>query len=255
MSTLMPVYHQIKLTIKEWIDNKEFYPGEKIPSENVLAERFKVSRVTVRQAISQLVQDGLLQSRRGFGTIVSSPKENYERTISLESKGFSAEILHQVQMSKTRSVEITKIIAPNLVRNALQLKPDEEVVKIERVRYTTDVPTNHVVNYLPVSLGSRIKKDDLMKQPLLVLLAHNLKVTFTETYQTITASFANAELAEKLGVPSGSPVLQVERIMYTKKDRPILFSQIHYRGDLFKYIVRFRNVRTKDGKPWTPVIW
>ena len=65
MSTLLPIYYQIKQTIKNWILNKEFNPGEKIPSENELAKKFNVSRLTARQAISQLVQEGFLISKRG----------------------------------------------------------------------------------------------------------------------------------------------------------------------------------------------
>lgn len=71
MHTLLPIYYQIKQTIKNWIISKEFCPGEKIPSENELAERFDVSRLTVRQAIGQLTQEGFLISKRGEGTFVT----------------------------------------------------------------------------------------------------------------------------------------------------------------------------------------
>ena len=71
MTTVLPIYYQIKQTIKGWIVNKEFGPGNKIPSENELADRFSVSRLTVRQAISQLTQEGFLNSRRGEGTFVT----------------------------------------------------------------------------------------------------------------------------------------------------------------------------------------
>ena len=71
MSSLLPVYYQIKQSIKNWIVNREFELGEKIPSENELADKFSVSRLTVRQAISQLTQEGFLISKRGEGTFVT----------------------------------------------------------------------------------------------------------------------------------------------------------------------------------------
>ena len=71
MSPLLPVYYQIEQTIKNWIINRDFNPGDKIPSENELAAKFGVNRLTVRQAISQLIRDGFLTSKRGEGTFVT----------------------------------------------------------------------------------------------------------------------------------------------------------------------------------------
>jgi GntR family transcriptional regulator len=71
MNSILPIYYQIKQTIRAWIIDREFGPGEKIPSEHELSERFGVSRLTVRQAIAQLTQEGFLVSRRGEGTFVT----------------------------------------------------------------------------------------------------------------------------------------------------------------------------------------
>jgi len=62
---LLPIYYQVKQTIRNWIINREYNPGDKIPSENELADNFKVSRLAVRQAISQLIQEGFLVTKRG----------------------------------------------------------------------------------------------------------------------------------------------------------------------------------------------
>src|SRR4030043_738737 len=98
MTTVLPIYYQIKQTIKGWIVNKEFGPGNKIPSENELADRFNVSRLTVRQAISQLIQEGFLNSRRGEGTFVTN-NEDLINSFSLETTGFMDE-LFSTQLSK-----------------------------------------------------------------------------------------------------------------------------------------------------------
>ncbi|HVN97266.1 MAG TPA: GntR family transcriptional regulator [Syntrophorhabdaceae bacterium] len=249
MSNLLPIYYQIKQTIKDWIISGEFQPGERIPSENVLAERFKVSRPTLRQAISQLVQEGLLQSKRGYGNIVS-PAGDSKNSLTLESIGYVAEIFRQVQRSTTKSLKITRILPPRIVKESLGMNSsDEEVVRIERVRFLADSPSSHVVNYLPLEIGNRITEESLFTKPLVQVLGDDLGIPFKETFQTITATFANHEVAQELRIPSGSPMLQIERIMYTLRRKPILFSQILYRGDMFKYIVRFKNVRQRNGKP------
>jgi len=134
MTALLPVYYQIKHTIKNWILNREFNPGDKIPSENELAEKFNVSRLTVRQAISQLVQEGFLMSKRGEGTFVTD-NEHLINRCGLEFTGFMDDLFYQVSKSKTRSVKITRMPAPKLIKEKLELdKEDEEVVQIKRVR-------------------------------------------------------------------------------------------------------------------------
>ena len=251
MSSVLPIYYQIKQTIKGWIVNKEFGPGDKIPSENELADRFKVSRLTVRQAISQLVQEGFLNSRRGQGTFVTN-NENLINTFSLETTGFMDE-LFSTQLSKvtTKWATLSKMVAPKSVKEKLQLETDDEdVVQVKRVRLLRGRPFTYTINYLPVEIGARVNERDLYRRRLLEILERDLKIEFTEAVQTIEASFADQEIAEKLEVASGSPILFVEKITYTKQHRPIELFQSSYRGDLFKFIVHFKRVRGKKGSTW-----
>jgi GntR family transcriptional regulator len=251
MTTVLPIYYQIKQTIKGWIVNKEFGPGNKIPSENELADRFNVSRLTVRQAISQLTQEGFLNSRRGEGTFVTS-NEDLINSFSLETTGFMDE-LFSTQLSKvtTKWATLSKMVAPKPVKEKLQLEMgDEEVVQIKRVRLLRGRPFTYTINYLPVEIGARVNEKDLYRRRLLEILERDLKVEFTEAVQTIEASFADQEVAEKLEVASGSPILFVEKIMYSKQHKPIELFQSSYRGDLFKFIVRFNKVKRRNGSQW-----
>ena len=249
MATLLPVYYQIKQTIKNWIINKDFNPGEKIPSENELAEKFKVSRLTVRQAISQLVQEGFLISKRGEGTFVTN-NESLISSFSLEFTGFMDDLFYQISKSKTKSVKINRMTVPKLAKEKLELEDEHEVVQIKRVRFLEDKSFAYTINYLPIEIGSKINEKDLFKKPLLQILEQDFGIQFNEALQTIEASFADKEVAEQLGITSGSPILFVERIMYTKKRRPVELVQSSYRGDLYKYIVRLKNFKRKDGSVW-----
>lgn len=247
---LLPAYYQIKQTIKNWILNKEFQAGEKIPSENKLAENFNVSRLTVRQAISQLVQEGFLVSKRGEGTFVTR-NQYLISSFGLEFTGFMDDLFYQISKSKTKSVKIDRIPAPKSIREKLELANDQEkVVQIKRLRFMEDKPFAYTLNYLPLKIGGTIRKTDLLKKPLLQIIEEDLKLHFTEAFQTIEASFANSEVSEQLDVGSGSPILLVERIMYTQKRKPVEVVQSSYRGDLYKYIVRLKNFRRKRGSIW-----
>ena len=244
------MYYQIKHTIRNWMLNKEVCPGQKIPSTCQLAKRFKVNHLTVRQAINELVQEGFLISKRGSGTFVSN-NENLIHSLSIEITGFMDEIFYEIQKAKTASVVINEIPATIAVREMLALSPAEEtVIQIKRVRLLREKSFNYAVNYLPVEIGSRIIEEDLYKKPLLQILEQDLNIEFTNAYQTIQASFADQEISDHLKVPSGSPTLFIERIMYTKKNKPIEVLHASYRGDSFKYVVRLRNVREKNRNIW-----
>lgn len=250
MSTLIPVYYQIKQAIKNQIIDKEYLPGEKIPTENQLAEQFKVTRLTVRQAISLLNQEGLLVSKRGHGTFVTE-NENLVNSLSLESAGFIDDNFYHVQKTKTRFAEINKIAPSKVIASKLGLNGENiSVVQLKRVRFLNDNPFSFITNYLPVEIGSQINEDALYKKSLLEILVNDIGIFFKESFQTIEASFADQEVAEKLGVPSGAPMLAVERIMYAKKQKPVLLSHLLYRGDLFKYIARFKNVKRNNKYVW-----
>ena len=117
---LLPRYYQIKQTIKKWIVNTEVSAGEKIPSENELATIFEVSRLTVRQALVQLVQEGFLVSKRGDGTYVTDDAKLIN-SYSLEFSGFMDDLFYQISRSKTKSVEINRIGVAKTIREKLEL--------------------------------------------------------------------------------------------------------------------------------------
>jgi len=251
MNTILPIYYQIKQTIKTWIINKEFNPGGKIPSENELAERFGVSRLTVRQAISQLTQEGFLISRRGEGTFVTDNVHLID-SWNFEFRGLIDDFFFaQISEVKTKSVQINKTMAPRAIQEKLGLSREtEKVIQIKRLRYVRDRLLTFSVNYLPIEIGAKLQEQALYEKSLLQILEQDLGIKFTEAVQTIEASFASQEVAQHLAIPSGSPVLFIERIMYTKRKKPIEIFQSSYRGDMYKFIVRYKNVLRKDGSKW-----
>jgi GntR family transcriptional regulator len=250
MKNLLPMYYQIKETIKTQIVNKEFHPGQKIPSVERLAEQFKVNHLTVRQAIGHLEQEGFLVSKRGSGTFVSK-NEHVINSLSIEVSGFMDEIFYQVQKARTKSVEMKVIDVPVIVREKLRLGPEEKkILQIKRVRFLDNIPFNCATNYVPMEIGSKITKDRLFKKPLLQILEQDLNIRFSEALQVIQASFADQEVSEKLGIACGSPTLFIERILYTTPLKPVQMLQAYYRGDLYKYVVRLKNVREENRNVW-----
>jgi len=127
---------------------------------------------------------------------------------------------------------------------------DPEVIRLKRVRFKKGRSFAYTVNYLPLEIGLKISEQDLLTRPLMQMMEQDLGIQFSEAFQTIEATFADQEVAEKLEIQSGSPILYVERIMYEKKRKPVEVVQSSYRGDLYKYIVRLKNVRSKVRNIW-----
>ena len=121
MATLLPIYYQIKERIKGWIVEGEFTPGAKIPSENELSEMFEVSRLTVRQAVSQLTQEGFLYRKRGEGTFVTD-NEGLINSLSLELTGFMNDLFYyQISQIKIKSAEIHRVAVSKRIREKLEI--------------------------------------------------------------------------------------------------------------------------------------
>jgi GntR family transcriptional regulator len=119
MNPSIPVYYQIRNTIKDWIANKDYSYGDKIPSENELAKLFHVTRLTVRQGIALLVQEGLLTRKRGEGTFVTAD-ESLIRSLGLKFTGFIDGLFYEVSRTKTKSVAIEKISCSKSVKEKLK---------------------------------------------------------------------------------------------------------------------------------------
>jgi GntR family transcriptional regulator len=248
---MIPIYYQIKCTVKGWILNKEFSPGEKIPSDNELAKKFNVSRLTVRHAISQLVQEGFLKTKRGEGTLVVDNKKLSD-SFNFEFVGFMSDLVSkEVAKIEIKSVIVNRISPTKIIRDKLQLNEDtKEVIQIKRVRYLKGRPFSYATNYVPIDIGSRINEKDLYERPLMQILEKDLGIKFSEAVQTIEASYADQETAEKLEVMSGASILVVERIMYDENQKPVEIFYSANVGEKYKFIVRFKKVRKKHQDQW-----
>jgi GntR family transcriptional regulator len=252
MKTVLPAYYQIRETIKGWIYNEEYKPGEKIPSEKDLVEIFKVNRLTVRHAISQLVQGGFLEIHKGEGTFI--PKNvNLTNRLRLESSGYLGD-LNLMDKFKSKFVKVNTIQASNVVKEKLGLKNNDEVVQIKRVRVMKHNIPWYTINYLPMDIGIRVMEwqKELFKKPL-VKVMEDLGFKIVEAFQVIHASLADSETAKFLNISAGAPVLVVERIMYGKNKKILDWVQSFYSADKCEYITRLKDFGKKTGHHWGSV--
>ena len=236
--TFSPLYRQIKGLITRGLQAGDWKPGEAIPSETDLAARFGVSQGTVRKAIDELATENLLIRRQGRGTFVATHHEERAqfRFLRLRRDGGG-----DPGPMDSRILECRRLRAPVEVARLLQLRAGETVVYIRRLLSFESRPTVLDDIWLPGALFRGLTAERLGASvgPLYGLFESEFGVRMIRASESIRAVAADPEVALRLAVASGGPLLQVERVTYTYEDRPVevrrglyVTEQFHYFNEL-----------------------
>ncbi len=229
----VPLYVQIRNRLREDITSKVLLPGQKIPAEDELAARYGVSRMTVRQGISDLIDEGLLYRRHGIGTFVAQPHFVRDHTHLTSFVETATEEGLEINIR----VLIADILPAKLkVARSLSLKEGDLVVRVKTLRYVESLPITVHDAYVPYKLFPQLLQEDLE--------AHHLWYFF-ETYgvrvkraiQQVGAREADEEVAGLLEIDEGAPILYKERTVYLDDGTPVEFTYCYNRGDRYTLTV------------------
>ena len=243
----IPLYYQIETVLRKKIVLGELPPMSPLPSEEALAEEYGVSRITVRQALSLLEQDGLVTRHRGKGTFVSEKARFIEPQ---RLTGFMEDLISMGVKTKTKVLDIATIEAPDTIRDRMKLDPPGHLLRVIKVREIGGKPFSYVINYFPPDIGRKLKKEDLIAKPALTILEEDLGVQVAEAIQTVEATIADAEIAPLLQVRVGEPLLKAERTVFDVRKRPIEYVSALYRSDKYFFTVKLERKRSKDSVGW-----
>jgi GntR family transcriptional regulator len=234
----MPVstlYARIEETIATEIAQGEYRPGDQLPTEDELLQRFQVSRITVRRAIQNLVSRGLLEIRRGLGTFVLSPRIEAELT---KLTGFVEDMNAAGRKATARVIGQGVVAASARVAQRLQLANGTKVMQIKRVRLAGGIPISFDETYLPLPLGKQIVRNDLRRHPIFDLLEEEYGVPLVEADYELEAVIASKAVADALQVRVGSPIFQIERTSMTTGNQPVDYEVLSYRGDIVRFVTK-----------------
>jgi GntR family transcriptional regulator len=229
------LYARIEETIAAEIAQGEYRPGDQLPTEDALLERFQVSRITVRRAIQNLVSRGLLEIRRGLGTFVLSPRIEAELT---KLTGFVEDMNAAGRKATARVVSQGVVAASARVAERLRLSKGTKVMQIKRVRLGNGMPISFDETYLPLPLGKQIVRNDLRVHPIFTLLEEEYGVPLVEADYELEAVIASKAVAAALQIKVGSPIFQIERTSMTSGHQPVDYEVLSYRGDLVRFVTR-----------------
>lgn len=229
----IPLYLQVKDILISRISEGTWKAGDLIPTEPELMEEFGVSRTTIRQAISILVQEGLLQKQQGKGTMVKSLK----LTGSLSRlTGFAEELLERGYEPKSKLIRAEFRDDLFFEKKKLGVADDEEILSIRRIRFADDVPIAIEKTSWPKHIGEILMKYDLNNAKFYQILEEN-NVFLKKAKETIAAVNATPYEADLLGVSAGTALLEMNRLSYGVEDQPIEYTQTKFRSDLYQYSV------------------
>lgn len=226
------LYVQLKVAVRDLILTK-LKPGDQIPTERELSERYNVSRITVRQAISTLVSEGLLYRERGRGTFVAPPKVQDELN---RMKSFTEDMIRRNHKPGTKVISVDIIKPDNRLKGKLQVTESDEVIKVKRLRFANEDPICYQVAYVPRKLCPELIMEDLSKS-LYHIFENRYGLKLVRAVDTVECIVSDRIRARLLNISDGSPLLLIERVAYLESDVPVEFVRSFYRHDRFKFQV------------------
>jgi GntR family transcriptional regulator len=237
-----PLYTQIKDHLQVQIQMGAYEVGARLPSERELAQEFAVSRMTARQALRELIQDGLAYSRVGKGTFVSPPKIDQDlRALT----SFSEECRQRGMTPASRVLKSALAAADAGVARWLQIPAGAEVAILTRLRLANAKPLAIETAHLDHRLCPGIlDKHNFARESLYEVLRQEYGWALVWADQIIEARQPTRDESELLELDRPIPVLSITRVTYDQQDRPIEFVTSVYRGDQYHLHAVLRSTAT-----------
>lgn len=234
----LPLYHQLQGVLKAEIESGKWRPDEQLPNEARLAERFEVSKITVRQALQELAELGYIRRDHGRGTFIARRKFD-EGPRELTS--FTEEMRRHDLAAASRILGQRVAAADVRTANALRLPARSRVFVLKRVRLADGEPISLQTAHIPAAFvpGIRIAEGASLYD-VLQSQYHLYAARARETYSVAAAA---APAAKLLGIPARTPVFAVERVTLLPNEKPFEFVQSIIRGDKYSIVLDL----VKDG--------
>jgi GntR family transcriptional regulator len=244
----VPFYFQLSSAIEQGIKEKRLLPGQLMPSEQEICEKFGISRTVVRQAMADLERKGLVTKQSGKRSAIAHPK--YNGSLMQNLRGFYEDAASKGQKPTTRVLEFKVVPAESEAAEALSLKDGEPVIMLNRLRFLDGEPEVLVVTYIPESKCPDLLQEDLTNQSLYELLARKYGLVISRGYRTIEAIALERSDAKFLRLPPKSPALLLKSVGLLDDGSPLEYFVAKHRGDRSRFhidLVRDTKLATSSG--------
>lgn len=234
--SIVPLYVQIAALLKKDIENGVFKQTGRIPTEGDLAEQYQVSRITVRKAVEDLVNQGLVEKKQGKGTFITP--QRFSRHLDTGPVGFT-EICRSIGLTPSARILKTEICVPKSaeVRKLLQLKEGGTAIHISRLRCGDDRPIAMEESYYPMKYSDLLSLD-LEKDSIYAYLRDVKGIELRSTTIRLRIMRADAKLSKLLCVPRNTAQLEIRGFVVQPSGEPVHTSYQAGYGEDFEFIVR-----------------
>ncbi len=238
-SNPLPLYYQLKEVLKQQIRLGHLAPHTSIPSEPELVAQYHVSRATVRQALTELVHEGLLYRQHGRGTFVCEPRVQQQSVSELNS--FTQELRRRGMRPGGMLIISELVRGSQTVREQLRLTDEEQVVRLERVRTADDAPVAYEIDYLPYPRGASVYQQakEVAEGSLYSLMAsEGLHSYIIE--QSFRGDCAAPREADLLRIAPGEPGIRLVCTAFDETGAPIEYTEAFYPGSRYEFAFTLR---------------
>lgn len=255
MDSRLPIYVQIRTYIYDRIKSGDWKPGDQIPSERDLSAQFGVSRVTIRQALANLEDEGLLRRAQGQGTFVSTPKIEMMQG---ELISITTLMSRQGRMPETVLKTLTREHLNAVDAKALDCSIGEEVYVIQRIRKADGINVALENTKLLCKKLPDIDQYDLVNLSIFSIMSDIYNYTELYVYQTIEAATASEEVAALLEIEPGFPVIAVNRFTRDEDGELVEYARDYYPSDRVRFIydskINLKESQQKYRQPYLPSV-
>lgn len=249
-SSPVPYYHQLKEILKELVTDGRLQPGDQLDGEHVLCERFGVSRTVVRQALSELHREHVLDRQKGRGTFVAHERTSQSLVDTLNGLHDDIRAMGRTLRSEVR--ELTVEPADDDVAARLEVPVGTPVVNLARLRFVDGEPWVFTVSHVPLAVAPDLAEQDLTEDSLYRLLRERYGQDIVRSRRVVEAHSSEGTLARDLRIAPGAPVLALTNVSYGAQGTPVETFVAFHRADRSRFEVNI--TRNERGASTGPVV-
>ena len=232
----LPLYYQLKELLFELIKDGRLKTGDRLPAERKLAEYQNVSRMTVKKAVDELVNNGYLVRKQGSGTYVAELNKKYEIS---PIASFSEEMKKKDLIFKTELIKFDIIINKNAAVK-LNIETEDRIYHLQRLRIIDELPFLLENTYLPAKNFPSLEKEDLQESSLFRIMKEKYGCILSRAEAEVEPVIINKDTAEQMGIKKKVLGLYLEQFTYSSDNQILEYTSAHYRSESYKFKLKFK---------------
>lgn len=234
-TTARPLYAQLKETILAEIAHGRLKPGDRLPTHRELGETYQMSYMTVRRAISELTNEGVIHSVPGKGTYVAAPKEDADSGALIS---FHEDMARRGLVGHARTLDAYMTSTSTALAQIMGLETGAPLVFMRRLLLASETPMGIAYTYVAHHLSPGLLDQPLVNESLYATLTTRYGLRLVSGKRTAEAVQADQEQAELLGLPPLAALLLIEQLTFLDSGAAVEYSRIVYRGDRYRVPVK-----------------